>query len=123
MKSSLRVHAWHDGPGRVLFQAEVDGRRCEGWEGVRAELWRFGVSLRTLRLALRKQGEVLAVHLKNPRRNSNYIPWLGLSVSIIGVGGPELKPSSPLAGWWWRTRTSSFTKRPAPRSCDLCEAE
>ncbi|CAE7209242.1 HSD17B4 [Symbiodinium microadriaticum] len=26
MNSKLRVHAWHDGPGRVLFQAEVDGR-------------------------------------------------------------------------------------------------
>ena len=27
MNSKLRVHAWHDGPGRVLFQAEVDGRQ------------------------------------------------------------------------------------------------
>ncbi|CAE7686960.1 HSD17B4 [Symbiodinium pilosum] len=26
MSSRLRVHAWHDGPGRVLFQAEVEGR-------------------------------------------------------------------------------------------------
>ena len=35
MNSRLRMNAWHDGPGRVLFNAEVDGRRGDSVLGCR----------------------------------------------------------------------------------------